>query len=63
MEQEYKEHEGVKYTVQQGRWGIELRIHHKLTDDYIFETGYIKLYSDVEKRVKHLKDEGFIQPS
>jgi hypothetical protein len=62
MEVEYREHEGVRYTLQQGKWGLELRIHHNLTDDYIYETGFIKLVGDAEKTITHLKYEGFIKP-
>lgn len=63
MEVEYREHDGVKYTLQQGKWGLELRIYHKLTDDYFYETGFIKLVGDAEKKITHLKTEGFIMPS
>ncbi len=63
MEIEHREHEGIKYTLQQGKWGLELRIHHKLTDDYIFETGTIKLIGDAERKITHLKTEGFLKLS
>lgn len=63
MELSHHEVDGIKYTLQQGRWGLVLSIWHTLVCQYIFESGSCKSREQAEETVKHLWNEGFIKLS
>ena len=62
METQHREHNGVKYSLKQGRRGIELHLHDERTDDYIFEVNRFEIVGAVHKQVK-IAQEGDHTPS
>lgn len=63
METQHREHNGVKYTLKQGRRGIELHLHDKRTDDYIFEVNRFEIVGNVCKIINKKTQEGARLPS
>lgn len=47
METQHREHNGVKYSLKQGRRGIELHLHDSRTDDYIFEVNRFEIIGKI----------------